>query len=286
MKKSNAEGLLFLRAVPFFGTGVERILNLLKKFFSVHGDELDGEKIKAYTDRKFTLLEETDSTNAYLKRNGELFGDGEAVIAKRQTSGRGRLGRTFISPSGGIYMSLFLKPENGEIDGTDITALCAVSTAMAIEDVTGEKTKIKWVNDIFLRGKKVCGILTEALTENEKIKYIIVGIGIDVYRQKKLPEELKDTVGFLFEKQGDIINKLAAETADNFFAMYKTGKYIEEYRKRSMLDGQTVEYTENGSVKSGTVLGVDEKCGLRIKDGDGEKVLRSGEVRITKYERT
>lgn len=256
-----------------------------KKIFRTYRDELDGEKIKLYTDRKFTLLEETDSTNAYLKRNEESFKDGDCVIAKRQTSGRGRLGRSFVSPEGGIYMSLLLKPEKGEINGTDITALCAVSTAMAIESVTGEKTKIKWVNDIYLRGKKVCGILTEALTENDRIKYIIVGIGIDVYKQKKLPEELKDTVGFLFEKQGDVINKLASLTADNFFKLYKTGEYIEEYRKRSMLDGQRVEYTENGTVKSGTVLGVDEKCGLRIKDGDGERVLRSGEVRITKYER-
>lgn len=256
----------------------------LKKVFKFNSDELDAEKINLYTKRKFTLLEETDSTNAYLKRNAERFSDGDAVIAKRQTSGRGRLGRSFLSQEGGIYMSLFLKPDSEKLE--NITPLCAVATAKAIESVTGQETKIKWVNDIFFKGKKVCGILTEAYTENGKVKYVIVGIGIDVYRQKKLPEELKDTVGFLFKKQGNIINKLAALTADNFFELYKKGEYIEEYRKRSLLDGQTVEYTQNGETKTGTVLGVDYHCGLIVTDGENESVLRTGEVRITKYERT
>ena len=249
-------------------------------------DVITKNSVEKFTKRKVTVLDETDSTNNYLKRKAETAEDGEIVIARRQTAGKGRLGRSFSSPTGGIYTSIFLRPDGDAEKALNITTSCAVAAASAIEYVTGRQTKIKWVNDIFLDNKKVCGILTEAGTDVETgtLKYAVVGVGIDVYKQE-LPEEIKDIAGHLFESPCGEINRLAAEFIDRFFYWYNNGYYINEYRKRSYLDNKTIEFTEKGETKQALVLGVDENCGLIINENGTERILRSGEVRITKYEK-
>ena len=249
-------------------------------------DVITKNSVEKFTKRKVTVLDETDSTNNYLKRKAETAEDGEIVIARRQTAGKGRLGRSFSSPAGGIYISIFLRPDGDAEKALNITTSCAVAAATAIERITGRETKIKWVNDIFLDNKKVCGILTEAGTDVETgtLKYAVVGVGIDVYKQE-LPEEIKDIAGHLFESPCGKINRLAAEFIDRFFYWYNNGYYINEYRKRSYLDNKTIEFTEKGETKQALVLGVDENCGLIINENGTERILRSGEVRITKYEK-
>lgn len=249
-------------------------------------DVITKNSVEKFTKRKVTVLDETDSTNNYLKRKAETAKDGEIVIARRQTAGKGRLGRSFSSPAGGIYISIFLRPEGDAEQALNITTSCAVAAATAIEYITGRETKIKWVNDIFLDNRKVCGILTEAGTDVETgtLKYAVVGVGIDVYKQE-LPEEIKNIAGYLFESPCGEINRLAAEFIDRFFYWCKSEFYINEYRKRSYLDNKTIEFTEKGETKQALVLGVDENCGLIINENGTERVLRSGEVRITKYEK-
>ena len=141
------------------------------------------------------VFSELDSTNQYLKELAkEGAKAGTVIIANKQSAGRGRLGRSFFSPEGtGIYMSILLRPEMELQKSVRITSMAAVAVARAIERVSGIEAKIKWVNDIFLNGKKVCGILTEsginAITGT--LEYAVLGIGINV-GTIQFPEELKD----------------------------------------------------------------------------------------------
>ena len=155
----------------------------------------------------FRMLDETDSTNLRLKeeyRAGQLTPP-FLLTADSQTTGRGRLGRSFVSPPGtGLYMSLLSAPPPGADCGL-ITVLAAVAVCGAIEEMTALQPKIKWVNDLFLRGKKVCGILAETAGER-----VIVGIGVNL-APAPLPPELEGTVGFL--DCGDVRERLAAEIA-------------------------------------------------------------------------
>ena len=139
-------------------------------------------------------LEEIDSTNRYVKQLGAAGApEGRVVIANRQSAGRGRLGRSFFSPGEkGIYMSVLLRPEIELERAVLITSMAAVAVARAIERVSDIPAKIKWVNDIFLNRKKVCGILTESgiNAETGKLEYAVLGIGVNV-GSMEFPEELK-----------------------------------------------------------------------------------------------
>ena len=125
--------------------------------------------------------------------NKELWGkalqgvdDGYVLIAKRQTQGRGRLGRSFLSEEGGLYMSLLLRPTLSPEDTALITPIAALAVAEAIEKHTAHTASIKWVNDVYCNGKKVCGILTEAKIDPVSLKtdFVIVGVGLNVYMAK------------------------------------------------------------------------------------------------------
>ena len=134
--------------------------------------------------RKKLYFEELDSTNSYLKEMAAKGAqEGTIIIANRQSAGRGRLGRSFFSPEEkGIYMSILLRPDISLERAVLITSMAAVAVAEAIEQVSGIQTKIKWVNDIFLNKKKVCGILTEAGIDAETgtLEYAVLGIGVNV----------------------------------------------------------------------------------------------------------
>ena len=133
----------------------------------------------------FHIYDLIDSTNIRMKEfaeNGEP--EWSVVISGSQTMGKGRLGRTFFSPSDtGIYMTILLRPFISPEDTTKITTAMAVAVAETIEDISGEKTDIKWVNDIYISDKKVCGILTESSfdAKTNSLKYSFVGVGINVY---------------------------------------------------------------------------------------------------------
>ena len=172
----------------------------------------------------FDVLESTNTTAKELAQNGA--DEGTVIIAKEQTAGKGRLSRTFFSPNGGLYMSIILRPTISSEKTTFITAAAAVAVCRAIKTVTGIDTGIKWVNDIYLNGKKVCGILTSGAINSEKknLDYAILGIGLNIDPPKGgFNKEIKNIATSLFKENCDEDTKarLTAEILNEFFDLYR-----------------------------------------------------------------
>lgn len=236
-----------------------------------------------------TVLDVTDSTNSEARRLAESGNFGETlIIAKRQTTGRGRLGRSFYSEDGGLYMSLLLKPDLTPEAVTRVTTAAAVSVVRAVTVVTGIETGIKWVNDIFLNGRKICGILTEGKAlSSGKLEYAVLGIGINLTApQGGFPAEISQTAGALFgEIPAGVADRLAAGIINEFYRIYENGlnpaDYIDDYRKFSCIIGKEVTVTKiiDGEKKVATVLSIDGDFRLSVRYADGsEDILSTGEI--------
>lgn len=164
--------------------------------------------------------------------------DMTVVIADRQTEGVGRRGKSFYSPEGGIYASYIFKPDISNINDGDIYTMgAAVAACEAIEKVTGRSPEIKWINDLLLNDKKICGILTEARPAEKGFEWVVVGIGINLYLEKEvLPEDIKERAGGIFDTKEVIPKKeLTAELTNRMQAVlqYPKKKDIsEKYLKR------------------------------------------------------
>lgn len=236
--------------------------------------------------RKEIEFDETDSTNRVAKElAAEGAEEGTLVSAKRQSGGKGRLGRNFFSPEGGIYMSMILRPEIPAERALLITTCAAVAVARAIERICDVTAGIKWVNDIFVNGKKVCGILAEAgLNPNSDIPdYVVLGIGINVKKQS-VPEELKDIVGCL-EDTGQTVLKedlIAAvwEEFDKLYQILSTAVFMEEYKSRSVLLGREVTVLAVEGDYRAIVTDIDKEGHLVIQRDGREEILSSGEVSV------
>ncbi|MBS7114329.1 MAG: biotin--[acetyl-CoA-carboxylase] ligase [Ruminococcus sp.] len=251
--------------------------------------------IKKYLDPdrqglEIEVYKEVSSTNLVLKDYANQgVPEGRIVIAGMQTQGRGRLGRSFFSPSdSGLYMSILLRPDMAAADAVKITTAAAVSVALAVEKVSDQKPDIKWVNDIYLEDKKTCGILTEGAfnVETGKLDYAIVGIGINVcIPDGGFPDNIKDIATAIFDKQTDSINKrsiLIANLLDYFMEYYKDFKsksYVKEYIERSMIIGKTITVIEGSKTSVAKAIDIDKNCRLKVQFEDGTtKWLSSGEV--------
>lgn len=235
---------------------------------------------------KLVCLDTVDSTSSYLRR---LLNDGEKgmvlAVANKQTEGRGRSGKSFYSPDmGGIYMSLLVHPEIGFEAVSSVTAKVCVAVCKSIETVTGISTDIKWVNDLYLNGKKVCGILCEAVNDykNAVTKSIIIGIGINVCTIE-FPEELQGIAGSLGVEN---INheEVVAEIANALLSI-EFGELSQDeldfYRERSCVLGKTINYFVNGQKNTAEAVGIDSSGGLVVKIINGEILtLTSGEISV------
>lgn len=222
------------------------------------------------------------STNDLLKQyalNGAK--EGTVIAALEQTNGRGRRGKTFISEKGGIYLSILIKPKTLDFDTTLITSATAVAVCKAIEEISSKKTKIKWVNDVLINSKKVCGILCESGICCNNC-FVIVGVGINLFKPKNdFNDEIKDIATYIFEKENaKLENKLIAMVIDNFFDVYnnfESKEFLNEYRKRSIVLGKEVYISDNVA----KVLEIDDCCRLKVKYRDGiEEYISSGEISI------
>ena len=236
---------------------------------------------------------EISSTNTVLKTMAaEGAKEGLVLIAEEQSGGKGRLGRSFYSPPGsGLYMSILLRPGTDAAQSTGITACAAVAVALAIEELSGKPTGIKWVNDIYMENRKVCGILTEASVDCEsgRLNYAVVGIGINtLVPQNDFPEELKTIAGSAFSGDAavpDLRCRLAAAVIDRLMAYYRTAKEddcFEEYRKRSFLLGKPVSIhrLDQESVPA-TAVDLDRDSALIVQLEDGSlQRINSGEVSV------
>lgn len=242
------------------------------------------------------VYETLGSTNTLVKelaKQGEK--EGKIVVSKEQTAGRGRQGKAFYSPNeSGIYMSLLLRPNLTASEALYITTSASVAVAESIEAVSGKETKIKWVNDIFCDSKKVCGILTESsISSSEsnkgKLKYAVLGIGINVFYPKKgFSGEIKDIATSIFDKDMDfsiyLQEKLIAEILRRFWIYYKEiskKTFLSEYRKRSLLIGREISLISEETVEKAIALEIDDECRLKVEMTDHSiRLLSSGEVSI------
>lgn len=247
-------------------------------------------KAQPYADKIqiYKALESTNKTAKELAIAGAPHGT--VIIADSQTKGRGRYTRSFFSPHGGLYISIILRPEVLRFDNpTAVTAFAAVSVCEAIEIISDKTPKIKWVNDIFIDGKKVCGILTEAVTNFESggLEWIVLGIGVNVYtRTEDFPSELQNIATSVFpdKKIKGVRNKLSAEIINRILGFETApieAEIFEKYKKRLMLLGKEITVIQNETEFKATAVDVDSIGHLIVKDEKGEIItLFSGEIRI------
>lgn len=258
-------------------------------------DVLDEKIIGAllYGSKVVPVIYDTlDSTNLELKRrirNGSVDdGCNMLIIADEQSAGRGRLGRTFESPGNtGIYMSLLIKPCNIEEDTMLITTAAAVAVTRGIAAATGIETGIKWVNDIYLDGKKICGILAESLTDAEGRFNIILGIGINVTTpENSFDDEVKKIAGSLYKsprEQSVSRNEIIAVIINSFMSIYEKiseREYMNEYRKRSIVIGKPVKYSRENVWHNAYVTDIDNDGGLVVEEDNNLITLRTGEITL------
>lgn len=271
------------------GTNKGYCLNPNSDVLSMH---VISKYIKLTPPPKIFVYDKVESTNRLAKQmafEGALHGT--SVIANQQTAGRGRLGRSFFSPAhSGIYLSIILRPEADMTKASLITTMTAVATARAINNICGIDPDIKWVNDLYYMDKKICGILSEAVTDFEsgRIESVVVGIGINCAApQNDFPDELKDIAGSIPNNCIFSRNQLAAEIITNVVELCKdltNGAFLEEYRKKSIVLGNTINIYKRGLEEDysvATALDIDHNGGLVVKYPNGEiETISSGEVSI------
>lgn len=242
---------------------------------------------------KVSVIEKTSSTNEVLKeaaQKGEA--EGAVLIALQQSKGKGRLGRSFFSPKeSGLYLSILLRPKFNASRALFITTAAAVAVAESAESISNKKCGIKWVNDVFVEDKKLCGILTEASVdlETQTLSHAILGIGLNVYEPKGgFPEEIKSIACALFSHQRSGLKaQIAAEIIKRFFTLYDgmenqgVPDFVAEYKKRSILNGRPIKVLRGGTETNAVALEIDDECRLKVKLYTGETInLFSGDVSI------
>ena len=227
-----------------------------------------------------SIYKNIDSTNTEAKRR---TGEGEKmpllICAESQSAGRGRLGRSFYSPDGtGLYMSLAFAPKAEMAEAVSVTSAAAVAVAEAIEEFCDVDCKIKWVNDIYAGGRKVCGILAEAVTCGEQ-NIIVVGVGVNCTTEI-FPDDIKNRAGSV----GWVDRNLLAASITRRLLKYAENpgdrSWIEFYRSRSMVLGEDITYIENGISRNAKAIDIDQNGGLVINENGEIKTLSTGEVTV------
>ena len=244
-----------------------------------------------WTDR-FHFLPETGSTNLLLdKMAKEGAPHGTVVMADRQTDGRGRMGRSFLSPGGvGVYMSILLRPVCGPQQLMHLTCAAAVAMCDAVEAATGYRPGIKWTNDLVINRRKIAGILTKlALSASGTIDYAIVGIGINCCQElADFPESLQATAGSLHTALNAPISRpqVAAAMMESLWHMDQDllssqGEMLRQYRADCITIGQDISLVRGSEIRHGKALDVDSSGALVVQFSDGSiQAVSSGEVSV------
>ncbi|MBC7111545.1 MULTISPECIES: biotin--[acetyl-CoA-carboxylase] ligase [Methanothermobacter] len=252
-------------------------------------DPCEVEVDTEYIGHEIKCFDEVDSTNNVAKRMAEDGAtEGTVVIAKTQSRGRGRRGKPWISPQGGIWMSIILRPEVHPSRAPLLTLVAGVAVARTLRDECGLDVGIKWPNDILIGDKKVCGILTEAHARFNTLEYVVVGVGIDTNVDiSHFPDDLREgATSIKNELKRDIkSSELIARFLRNFeeaYNSFKEGKMDEiltEWRKLSKTIGRRVEIRKQlGEIVHGDAVGINSEGALilELDDGTLRKVI-SGE---------
>lgn len=235
---------------------------------------------------------EIDSTNSYCKTLGEKNApEGTLVVAEHQLKGRGRLGRTWISPAGrGLWFSLLLRPKISPQEASRLTILAAVAIARVLHDRYHLKAGIKWPNDLLLAGKKFSGILLEMKAEADQVNYLVLGIGINVnIPAEEFPEELADIATSLAAEKGsflsrvDLLTAMLEEIEKLYFDFLGKGfsTIMELWKKYNITLGKTVSITNWQTTWKGRAVEMDTNGGLVVTLPDGtKKTVYSGDVTL------
>lgn len=258
-------------------------------------DVIDEKRIREYLQTKWlgnTILyaEKMDSTNNRAKQLGEQDTEnGTVVVTGYQTSGRGRRGNTWVSPEGNCYFSILLRPEVMSDRVSMITLVSALALTKAIKQVTGLDAMIKWPNDIIVNSKKLCGILTESSMDQTGIRYVVVGIGINCNQIEFSKNIAGMATSIRLETGKEISRSKLFGTFLNIFETYyevfleteDLSEFLEEYNNLLVNRGKEVKIIEKDKERILTAIGIDEKGGLIVKDGQGRKeMIISGEVSV------
>ena len=245
--------------------------------------KIDSDKIKNNISEKLELItyDEIDSTNDVCKKLGNLENLNKLVVSDYQTSGKGRLGRTFISKKGkGIYMSLLVKPNISLSDISKITCVVATSISRVLEKEININIDIKWVNDLYLNNKKICGILTESSIMNNELKYIVIGIGINLYKQTFpkdiIASSIEDETGIALDRElliSNITNQIL-EDIKNINDL----SFVEYFRKRLYMKNKLVELNIRNDSSEGIILDISDNFELVLDINGNKKLVNSGEI--------
>jgi BirA family biotin operon repressor/biotin-[acetyl-CoA-carboxylase] ligase len=224
-------------------------------------------------------FENIDSTNSKAKELAESGGrEGICVIAGRQEDGRGRLGRAWFSPKGGLWLSILLRPNNEYESAFSFTAMAGVAAANTVRKVTDLNTMLKWPNDVLIDGKKVCGILTESIIKGKELKYMIIGIGMNVnFNLDALPSDIHENSTTLMHEVGhdvsilDLISNLLTEVEEYYEALNKgkISKIHEDWKQSSATLGRRVRVWDGANVIEGNAQDIDESGALIVVDDNG-----------------
>lgn len=232
-------------------------------------------ELKVYT------FDEIDSTNSEAKRqvlNGVTMPS--LFVADRQTMGRGRRGKSFFS-KGGLYMTLAADVGWSAEQTVKITTIAAVAVAKAIEKLTDQEVGIKWVNDIYLKGRKICGILAEAVYDNDgRIKVVIIGVGVNL-NVKGFPDDISDIAGSLICPTLDKM-VLAEEISHRILDIIENNSdYMEYYKARSVVLGKPIAFLKNNVWYDGVATDINDAGELVVMCDNGKtEILSSGEISL------
>lgn len=241
---------------------------------------------------KILVEDSVDSTNTQLKAMAAAGAPvGTVLLAEEQTAGRGTRGRSFCSPRGeGLYLSVLLRPEGSLREVTQLTGWAAVAARRGVERASGAPVEIKWLNDLYLNGRKVCGILSElSLDGGGRPDYVVVGIGVnaaqrvETFRSQGL-EGAATSLGL--EGYAVDRNHLCVCLLEELERLCREfprerSAWLDEYRKYCLTAGREVTFEEGGRTHRGTALGVDDEFALEVRGEDGTKrTVFSGTVSL------
>lgn len=290
-------------------TAVWKAINQLKEAgYEIEAQQNKGYRLKAAPDlmteaeiksllhtdwvaKEVLYFDTIDSTNTKAQELAEKgYPSGTLVVADKQESGKGRRGRSWVSPSGtGIFMTLMIKPDINPNNASMLTLVAALAVAKAITSVTGEEAMIKWPNDIVVNGKKVCGILTEMNAQFDYINHIVVGIGINV-NNESFPEEISQMASSLMiEAGGKRFHRaqIIAETMSYFEQYYDTflktqdlSALVREYDELLVNRNKSVRVLDPKEPFDGKAMGITPKGELIVDTWESRKLVSSGEVSV------
>ena len=237
---------------------------------------------EAAKDFSVCVLDQIDSTNTEAKRRAMEGEERALILAHSQSAGRGRMGRSFYSPEGsGVYFSILMPLEKRLENGVFLTTAVSVAVMRAIRTLTGKQVGIKWVNDLFWQGKKVCGILCESMSMGDK-RSVVIGIGINL-KSAEFPGELSAIAGSLCADEVSSV-EMAGEICRELFGFLEdptAPDWLQDYRKHSVVLGKAVQWIEQGVSHQGFAESIREDGALCVRDEKGSlSILRTGEISL------